>query len=554
MSRSGLHCPLVQAGVAGRWSPPDRPSSAAPIAAEPNAEALLPARKRPLPRVRPVHRLRRFWRHRSTRCRILVACCAVYLLAGLAAASVTVVNARSAADVEMAAAQRVAERYVQEALARDIAALGATQSLNGVSIDPSALRHVRIHLRGPDGRIVSLARGTVQGGTAQVTGPDGGTAGERSDPAPAWFAALVAPDTFRTVIPIRAGGTLVGEVEINGEPADEIAEVWEDMTSLGQVVLFASVFFFGVLYLSLGSILRPLGKLSEGMQKLEAGQFGTRLAGSHMIELAAVAEQFNALAAALDAANAENARLSRRILSVQEEERRQVALDLHDEAGPCLFGIQANAASIAGLSQRCPAPEGTSIADRANTIAAIAERLQTMNRSLLRRLRPMALGNVPLADLVADLLADFERQAPDVRFGLQHATPGTRYGDPVDLTVYRCIQECLTNAIRHAAPRAITVTLEETRADACGSEARAPTWLRVMVADDGRGMAADAPRGYGLTGIDERVRALGGWMAVKGADGAGTRVEIGIPIEGTKEEESGRNGRKQDAASDPDHR
>lgn len=529
---------------------PDVLRRAAPITGEHAVAAMITATEPPVLRVRPHRWLRRFWHERSTRCRILAACCAVYLLAGLTATMVVVANARTAADVEMAAAQRVAERYVQEALARDRAALAATRSLNSVSIDPSALRHVRIRLHSADGHVVEPVHGGGSGG--ETAGGETGGAGP--DAAPAWFAALVAPDTLRTVIPIRVNGTLVGEAEIHGEPADEIAEVWEDMASLGQVVLFASVFFFGVLYLSLGSILRPLGKLSEGMQKLEAGQFGTRLAGSRMIELAAVADQFNALAAALDAANAENARLSRRILNVQEEERRQVALDLHDEAGPCLFGIQANAASIAGLSQRCPAPEGASIAERANTIASIAERLQAMNRSLLRRLRPMALGNVPLADLMTDLLADFERQEPDVRFTLHHAPPGTRYGDPVDLTVYRCVQECLTNAIRHAAPRAITVTLEETRADACGSGTRAPTWLRVTVGDDGRGMPADAPRGYGLTGIDERVRALGGWMAVKGADGAGSLVEIGIPIEGTKEEESGRNGRKRHAASDPDHR
>ena len=86
------------------------------------------------------------------------------------------------------------------------------------------------------------------------------------------------------------------------------------------------------------------------MLSLEDGHYATRLDLPKVKELAVITEQFNTLAGALDSARDENSRLYRQLITVQEEERREIANELHDEAGPCLFGITANASSIQTLA------------------------------------------------------------------------------------------------------------------------------------------------------------------------------------------------------------
>jgi two-component system sensor histidine kinase UhpB len=220
---------------------------------------------------------------------------------------------------------------------------------------------------------------------------------------------------------------------------------------------------------------------------------------------------------------AENTELNRRLITAQDDERRHTALELHDEVGPCLFGLKANAASIATLADERPgAPAG--LAERTRDMLAIIDHLQTINRSLLNRLRPMALGHVPLGDLLAEVVRERARQHP----GLQLVfTPGVLqpgYGEPIDLTIYRCVQESLTNTIRHAQAGWVDITFGEI--DRGGARA----FLSLQIQDDGRGIDRAAPLGRGLRGMQERVQALGGSCVVEGAAGRGTQVHITIPI------------------------
>jgi two-component system sensor histidine kinase UhpB len=106
------------------------------------------------------------------------------------------------------------------------------------------------------------------------------------------------------------------------------------------------------------------------------------------------------------------------------------------------------------------------------------------------------------------------------------------YGECIDLTVYRCLQEGITNAVRHADAKTIVVAFDELEAEVSNSERRGvPAVLQLSVRDDGRGIAPGASPGFGLTGIEERVRALGGSFAITGPLGGGTRLDIVIPLD-----------------------
>ena len=111
-----------------------------------------------------------------------------------------------------------------------------------------------------------------------------------------------------------------------------------------------------------------------------------------MKELAVITNRFNTLARRLGTARDENSRLYRQLITLQEEERREIANDLHDEAGACLFGITANASSIRTIAGQLPKARALEISRRVGEILSITDRLKAMNRALLR-----SCGRVPWA-------------------------------------------------------------------------------------------------------------------------------------------------------------
>jgi two-component system sensor histidine kinase UhpB len=276
----------------------------------------------------------------------------------------------------------------------------------------------------------------------------------------------------------------------------------------------------GLLYVLFGRVLGPLTVLVHGLSDLEHQAYGVRLPQPHARELSAIAEHFNALALALEALRAENLNLNRRLITAQDDERRRTALELHDEVGPCLFGLKANASSIESVARNLPVEARQSVAERLRDILAIVDHLQSINRSMLDRLRPMALGHVPLRDMLDRLINERAREHPQIAFSLVGGTLARSYGDSIDLTVYRCIQESLTNAIRHAAAKHVAVTLDPIDGEA----------LALTVCDDGRGLSEPAPEGFGIRGMKERVAGLGGRCRIESEAGRGTRVRITIPL------------------------
>lgn len=450
---------------------------------------------------------RGFWQRRSLRWQVMVAVIAINLCAALAALLVVIANARRATEAEMTASLVVAERLVEETVQRLAGSHGGEASLAQLPLHISGLRHVRIAVEDEQGRVVDVA-------------PEAGdVGGDHREDVPGWFAALVTVDAGVRDVPVVESGRVVGHVRVSGEASDEVAEVWSDTSDLAALALGVNIAILGALYLVLGRLLRPLRTLSVGLSELEAGHFEHRLPRPHVRELAVIADRFNALGTALNAARADNARLNERVIHVQDDERRQIASDLHDELGPCLFGLRANLESVERLAGRVEPDLRRRLSERTGTMAEILDRVQGLNRRLLRQLRPMALGHVPLAAVVADLIADFERHSPEHRFRLAVEEVAERYSDSVELTVYRCIQEAATNALRHGGAENIAIELRATEGE-----------LRLTVEDDGIGMAPQAAPGRGLTGIGERLSALGGSWRIVPARPRGTRVEMSVPV------------------------
>lgn len=427
-------------------------------------------------------------------------------MAALVAGGVAIVRARSQARVEMTASMRLAELLVSDAANFVHQRLSAEQFLAALPAQLRSMRHVRI---------------VVKNAAGDVAGPALSLGEQQHTPAPAWFAALVAPPIEWQDVPVIVNGQSLGEVEIIGEPADEITEVWENLVAMGSAGAVLNATMIAMLYVLFGRVLGPLTMLGTGLSDLERRSYSVRLRQPHARELAEIADRFNALARALEMTRQENEQLNRRLLTAQDDERRHTALELHDEVGPCLFGLKAYASSIAGVASELPEQAKQSMLECSREILAIIDHLQSINRSMLERLRPMALGHVPLREIIGQLVKERSRQHSQISFSFRTGELAASYGDSVDLTIYRCIQESLTNAIRHARAEHVTVTVRHDTAAA---------QLELTVRDDGCGISMPLPAGFGINGMQERVEVLGGHYAVESEAARGTCVRIVIPL------------------------
>jgi two-component system, NarL family, sensor histidine kinase UhpB len=463
------------------------------------------------------HRLSHaLWYGRSVRAQLLIAFILLDVIAGLVAGVVTILQARHSTRVEIAASMELAQLLVSEAVALMRQAVPAERFLADLTSQLRLIRHVRIVVK------------DAQGAPLAVRPPAGGADAARA--APAWFAALIAAPIASRTVPVVVDGARIGSVEIVAEPHDEIAEVWSNTVGLGAVALIVNLALVGMLYVLFGRVLGPLTGVARGLADLGRRNYRVRLPRPRAQELAAITDRFNALAQALDGARAENERLNHRLITAQDDERRRTALELHDEVGPSLFGLKANASSIATAARGLPSEAARKLAERAGDMLAIIEHLQAINRSMLARLRPMALGHVPLEDILAELVRERARQHPQTAFAFAAGKLMPGYGDSIDLTVYRCIQESLTNAIRHAQASQVTVELGETAGDTDAGAGGGAAALALTIRDDGRGIDPAAPPGFGMRGMQERVQALGGSYKVESARGSGTCVRIAIPL------------------------
>src|SRR6266700_3831261 len=295
------------------------------------------------------------WRWHSLRAQLLIVFILVDLIAAVVAGGVVILRARTSTRVEIAASMNLAEALVAETIRVTQQQSPAAALAEAIPLRGRFMRHVRISVRNAADLPLMVGPAATRACSGEVgTGSPTRTCAtqEPTDAdraAPAWFTALIAPPTERRELPIIAEGQRAGSILITGEAADEVAEVWENTLALAAAGLAVNLAVIVLLYALFGHVLKPLTGLAHGLRDLERRNYRVRLARPATPELGAIADRFNALAQALDALRGENNALNRRVITAQDDERRRTALELHDEVGPCLFGLKANAASIAAL-------------------------------------------------------------------------------------------------------------------------------------------------------------------------------------------------------------
>jgi signal transduction histidine kinase len=199
---------------------------------------------------------------------------------------------------------------------------------------------------------------------------------------------------------------------------------------------------------------------------------------------------------------AELEQLTRLMLRVQEDERRRLARDLHDEAGQVLSAVKIELEL-----------------DGRKEAGALVGRALAQVRDLSNLLRPSALDDLGLAPALQALAGDVGERAR-LEVALQTSDLGGALPPDVEVAIYRVVQEALTNVVRHADARHVRVDVHRRRRD-----------IVVAVEDDGRGLDGTRLPQLGLLGMRERVTALGGRLEVGSGVRGGTRIEATMPLE-----------------------
>lgn len=332
---------------------------------------------------------------------------------------------------------------------------------------------------------------------------------------PEWFIQLlgVAPQLEQIPVP-GAHAAIMLQTDLR----NETGEIWDEFGDMLEIIGLFSILTLIVVSLTVRSGLRPLAQLISGFRRVGAGEYGVRLDLGGAAELKRLVGSFNQMVERLAALETRNRRLNEQLSSLQEEERAELARDLHDEIGPFLFAVSVDIAAIPALAETGDHAE---IVERAGAIRDAVAHLQRQVRSLLGRLRPVGHLEFGLIQAIEDLAGFWRRRYPAIEIEVDIAAPADSLGDPLDGTIYRLVQEGLSNAVRHGRPRHIAVTLETSPAGD----------ILVAVRDDGGGLAEPPRRsGLGLVGMAERVAQLGGAVEVTNlADGSGAILSARLP-------------------------
>jgi signal transduction histidine kinase len=214
--------------------------------------------------------------------------------------------------------------------------------------------------------------------------------------------------------------------------------------------------------------------------------------------------------------------LSSRLIRVQEDERKRISYELHDEIGQVLTAVSFN---LAAIEKECEDNPSIGVAEKLADTKSLVDHLTTQVRSLSLELRPTMLQDLGLIPTVRWYVNTFtERRGITVH--LDTSNMNDRYPEDVETTLYRIVQEALTNVSRHAEASQVILCIE-----------RRDSIIRASIFDDGIGFqpekilsSANIGKGVGLVAIRERVMALNGQFSIESAPGEGTHLEVEIPI------------------------
>lgn len=368
-----------------------------------------------------------------------------------------------------------------------------------------------------------LAEGPIRHLSIRLDGEQLAADASRTGPLPwlaGWLAAPAAASPEQTI--------QIGDVRLGIAPNrdSEIQENIGDVVELCLILLLFSAMAVALTWFSAHRALSPVRELERGLDRLAHGEASAALPGFALQEFRRIALAIEHLAESLVQSRAAERALAQRLIRVQDEERRALARELHDEMGQTLTALGATATYLERNAARLPVAE---IVDCGSELNRDLKTSREQLRSLLKRLNPHDLDAISLPRALRELVAGWRHRAAAIDFALHLPATLPDIGEQAALALYRVTQEALTNVVRHSGA---------TRCDLCldVDEDR----LQLRIADNGALPAGVPAPGVGLTGMATRLSMIGGRLHLDAPAGGGLCVsaELPLPVPNDADEEA----------------
>lgn len=426
--------------------------------------------------------------------RILLSSLCILILGG----AIAIWQARRAVEKEVDASISSALQFI---------ALGAAENASVKLDDLTRLgalrqtRHLTIELQNADGELRQLTE-------------DGASSDPESMP-PAWFIRFVLEKYPEVRKQIHSGDGQQFTLLIKAQPLDEITEVWEESVAFFLSISLLTGLSFLAVNLVLNKSFRAIGLIVDALRMIETGQYRQQLPAFETAEFDSIAKAINHMTCELEKAQGQNRSLTQHSLAIQEEERQRLSQELHDEFGQSLTAIKVMA--VAAVHEK--ADPGKISA----SIVGICDHLMEVVRSMMQQLHPLILTELGLKATLEDMVGHWAERNPELSLSLQCCDEVDELEKNAAIQIFRVVQECLTNVVRHAQARQVDIALQIVDA---------PEYtLQFRVRDDGKGCdLSDTGRGFGLLGMKERIQSLTGELTLQSAPNQGMTITASIPL------------------------
>ena len=344
------------------------------------------------------------------------------------------------------------------------------------------------------------------------------------DQAPIWFVNFMGmfSDPWEPKrLPVEILGQSKGAIVITPDPSYEFGEIWNQFTG---IFYLAGAFFILTNILVAWIVLKalsPVDFILKALTELERGNLKVKMPDLKTSELKNISQKFNHMVKTLSASIEENHKLSQKLIRIQEEERKSLARDLHDEFGQSLTAIHADAAVLKALANK----EYPKIKASANAISDLSKHMMNLVGGMLSRLKLGVLHELGLEEGLKDLIETWKIRHPNINLQYQmNLKAAPKIKESISIAMYRIIQECLTNISRHAKARHVEIDIHLIK------KTKFQTFIDIHVMDDGVGFKKSHRDGFGLSGMRERIHEMNGKMKVESSLNRGVSFNIQLPI------------------------
>ncbi|WP_394752683.1 ATP-binding protein [Crenothrix sp.] len=334
------------------------------------------------------------------------------------------------------------------------------------------------------------------------------------DSPPQWYIQLVESKHPKSERPLIAANGQQLTLVILANPLDEITEAWQESLAFFNSVLLLMLFTFLTVNLVFNKALQSIATIVNALKTIETEDYQHKLPDFSIQEYDRIAKAINHLADKLKASQQDNRALTQHSLAIQEDERQKLSQELHDELSQSLTAIKVMAVT-------CARPKAD-IKNTSDTIVEVCDHLINVVRSMMRQLHPLILTELGLKATMEDLVYQWSVRNPQLKLVLDCSNAVDELEQHIAIQLFRVVQECLTNIVRHAHATQAYITM---------SINPATHTLHLQVNDNGKGCdIQQINQGFGLLSMKERIKSLGGELNFQTAPQQGLCMVAIIPL------------------------